>query len=374
MAGDYYIGIMSGTSMDAIDAVVVDFANPKQAELRASYSLAMPRALQQSLLALCHRGDNEVERIAAAEAAFAEACALVVAEVLAQAQLKATDITAIASHGQTIRHQPQAKPAYTVQIGDPMRLALLTAIPVISEFRRKDILLGGEGAPLVPAYHQAVFARADQPTAILNLGGIANITWLPGAADTVTGFDTGPANTLLDQWYQAHHNGQGFDKGGNWAAQGQVHPQLLARLLSDPYFNRQPPKSTGRDDFHLPWLTAHIQACGDIAATDVQRTLVALSAKTVADAVERFLPQRPQRLYVCGGGALNPLLMEALQQALPRTITLATTEQLGVEPQWVEAMAFAWLGWCFEHKKPGNLPAVTGASRPAILGVKYLPD
>lgn len=371
----YYVGLMSGTSMDGLDAVLVDFSTD-QPRFIAHVQQPIPAQLAQRLHQLCHPSANELHDFAEADREFAHYSAAVVHQLLQQQQLTPAQIVAIGSHGQTIRHRPDGQPSYTLQLGDPNTLASLTEIAVVADFRRKDIALGGQGAPLVPAFHQAVFASAQAPRVILNLGGIANITFLPGAAEQVLGFDTGPANTLLDQWFRYcfADAATGFDEGGRFARQGQVIPTLLARLLDAEFFQRQGPKSTGRDDFHLAWLLQQLQ--GDEAPADVQATLVELSAVTVAAAIQQLpgaAEQPVQTVFVCGGGVYNPVLMAALQRQLPAQ-QLRSTAELGVQPQHVEAMAFAWLAYCYMQRLPANLPAVTGASRRAVLGGLYLPN
>lgn len=370
---ELYLGLMSGTSMDGLDIALVEFIDDLP-ELVSHQQFELPNGLKTQLHQLCDTHSNELDCFGKADRDFAIFCADSVLEFLRQRNLSANAITAIGSHGQTVRHQPETNPSYTIQLGDPNTLAALTGIAVVADFRRKDIALGGQGAPLVPAFHHAVFSSFNESRAILNLGGIANITWLPGVASGVTGFDTGPANTLLDRWFKACHidHEDDFDRHGAFAARGQVQENLLNNLLNDPFFQRPPPKSTGREVFNLDWLQQQI---GDLSAyrpADIQTTLVALTARSVADAVRQWLPEQPDTIFVCGGGAYNPILMSALKAELPNKQWHATSV-LGVSPQHVEAMAFAWLAYCYMHRKPGNLPAVTGASRPTILGGLYLP-
>lgn len=367
----YFIGLMSGTSMDGLDAALVEMSAHKPRLVR-SYMQTIPAPLRAQLEQLCQPQAGELANYADADQAFAMLCATAVERLLQQAGLAAADIVAIGSHGQTVRHQPHAPRPYTLQLGDPNRLAALTGIDVIADFRRLDMALGGEGAPLVPAFHQFLVANEHEPRALVNLGGIANVTWLPGAAEGVTGFDTGPANTLLDKWYQRHHPdaGYGYDVNGAFAAQGRLQPALLEQLLSAPFFARQPPKSTGRDDFNLAWLQSMVPNLDAYAPADVQHTLLHLTAKSLAQACKRFLPSVPKRLYLCGGGALNPLLLQTCQAYLPSTDVLSTAA-LGIEPEWLEAMAFAWLAWCHVNQQPGNLCAVTGARQPTVLGGWY---
>jgi len=370
-SSQYYIGLMSGTSMDGLDAVLVDITDGRF-NLVATQTSTIPPALRAMLEQLMQPHEHEIHQLATADQLFAELSARAVNQLLRNASITAAQVTAIGSHGQTIRHQPQQATPYTLQIGDPSRLAALTGIDVVADFRRKDMALGGQGAPLVPAFHQFMFSSDACARALLNLGGIANITWLPGCADQVTGFDAGPANTLLDQWYQLQHQQDpfGFDRNGQFAAQGHCIPTLLTALLSDPFFARQPPKSTGRDDFNLAWLTARVPNIASYNPADVQQTLQHFTAQSVAQACRNFLPALPATIYVCGGGALNPDLMRVFSHYLPE-VEWQSTVALGIAPEWVEAMAFAWLAWCYKHQRPGNLPAVTGATRHAVLGGLY---
>jgi len=370
---ELFLGLMSGTSMDGLDVVLVEF-DSAQPELLQHRQYPIDDQLQQQLHTLCHESPDELHLWGMADRCFSEFCAAAVNDFLAYYNISPSAITAIGSHGQTVRHQPDQSPAYTLQLGDPNTLAALTSIPVIADFRRKDVALGGQGAPLVPAFHQAIFSSFDESRVILNLGGIANITWLPGTPAGVTGFDTGPANTLLDRWFKACHpnHDDDFDRHGAFAAHGQVLDDVLAKLLNDDYFKRSPPKSTGRDDFNLTWLEKHLGDLAQFKAEDLQATLVELTACTVTQAIKDWLPERPETIFVAGGGAYNPILMSALKAKLPHCGWHATSV-LGVAPQHVEAMAFAWLARCYMHRVPGNLPAVTGASRPTILGGLYLP-
>lgn len=363
-----YIGLMSGTSMDGIDAVLVMIAGD---ELRVEAALCHPWPAQAAceLHTLCTPGDNEIDRMGVADNLVAREFATATHALLAKAELEPKDIRAIGSHGQTIRHRPQL--GFTLQIGNAALLAALTGIDVIADFRTMDMALGGQGAPLVPAFHQALFAKPGALRVVLNLGGIANISILPGQADGVYGFDTGPANTLLDGWYRRHQpHGGSYDAGGKWATSGHTVPPLLEKLLAHPYFAAPAPKSTGREMFTLDWLDGEL-AGSAYAAVDVQRTLQALTCHSIA----RQLPApnegqiRPE-LFVCGGGAHNAPLLAELATCLPGW-RITTTDELGIAPDWVEGAAFAWLAQRFIHRQPGNLPAVTGASRPAVLGALY---
>ncbi|MFM1641840.1 anhydro-N-acetylmuramic acid kinase [Aeromonas salmonicida] len=361
-----YIGLMSGTSMDGIDAVLVMMDGD---ELRVEAAISHPWPTARELHELCTPSDNEIDRMGVADNLVAREFATATHALLAKAGLTPKDIRAIGSHGQTIRHRPQL--GFTLQIGNAALLAALTGIDVIADFRTMDMALGGQGAPLVPAFHQALFAKPGALRVVLNLGGIANISVLPGNAGGVYGFDTGPANTLLDGWYRRHQpHGGNYDAGGQWAASGRLIPALLEKLLAHPYFAAPWPKSTGREMFTLDWLDGEL-AGSAYAPVDVQRTLQALTCHSIA----RQLPaldetqSRPE-LYVCGGGAHNAPLLSELASLLP-TWRIASTFDLGLAPDWVEGAAFAWLAQRFIQRQPGNLPAVTGASRLAVLGALY---
>ena len=363
-----YIGLMSGTSMDGIDAVLVTLDGET---LRVEDALChpWPEATARELHALCTPGENEIDRMGVADNRVAQEFAAATLALLAKAGREPKDIRAIGSHGQTVRHRPAL--GFTLQIGNAALLAALTGIDVIADFRTMDMALGGQGAPLVPAFHQALFAKPGALRVVLNLGGIANISVLPGNAGGVYGFDTGPANTLLDGWYRRHQpDGGNYDAGGQWAASGRLIPALLEKLLTHPYFAVPAPKSTGREMFTLDWLDGEL-AGSAYAPVDVQRTLQALTCHSIA----RQLPaldeaqSRPE-LFVCGGGAHNAPLLSELANLLPGW-RIASTTELGIAPDWVEGAAFAWLAQRFIHRKPGNLPAVTGASRLAVLGALY---
>jgi anhydro-N-acetylmuramic acid kinase len=366
-----YIGLMSGTSMDGIDAVLVMIDGD---ELRVEAALCHPWPTARELHALSTPGENEIDRMGVADNLVAREFAAATHALLAKAGLTPEDIRAIGSHGQTIRHRPQL--GFTLQIGNAALLAALTGIDVVADFRTMDMALGGQGAPLVPAFHQALFAKPGALRVVLNLGGIANISVLPGNPGGVYGFDTGPANTLLDGWYRRHQpDGGNYDAGGKWAASGQLIPDLLGKLLAHPYFAAAAPKSTGREMFTLDWLDGKL-AGTTYAPVDVQRTLQALTCHSIA----RQLPAQPEavgtsqpkaELFVCGGGAHNAPLLAELASLLP-CWHIASTFDLGIAPDWAEGAAFAWLAQRFIHRKPGNLPAVTGASRPAVLGALYL--
>jgi anhydro-N-acetylmuramic acid kinase len=364
---ELYIGLMSGTSMDAIDGVLVQIDADGKPALHTSLSFPIPIELRNRLLQLSVSDQWRADEFAELDVLFSEHSAVAVNELLSKAQVPAGNVTAIASHGQTVRHKPGHRSPYTLQLGDPSKLAFNTQIDVIHDFRRKDVAAGGQGAPLVPAFHRHIFAQPEKSVAIVNLGGIANITWL-GPQQQLLGFDTGPANTLMDQWIQHCNANKSYDENGHLASQGKVIEELLNVLLQHPFFSRKAPKSTGREEFNLAYLKPLLKA--NYTPEDVQRTLLALTAETLSNEING-LPTKPEQVYFCGGGTNNELLITEITQRLGSTIC-GTTQALGVDPQWVEAMAFAWLGWCYEHKKPGNHPAVTGAAAPVVLGSKTL--
>ncbi len=359
MPATAYIGLMSGTSLDGVDGVLTAF----DGTLHAAY-LPFPDTLRATLLALQAPTANEIHLEAIAANALARLYADCVHALLGQAGAAPAAIRAIGVHGQTIRHLPAQ--GYTRQINQPALLAELTGIDVIADFRSRDIAAGGQGAPLVPAFHQAVFGSRDATRVVANIGGIANISVLR-ADGTVLGYDTGPGNVLMDGW-TAQHRGQAFDANGDWAASGSVLPALLDHLLAEPYLAQPAPKSTGRDLFHADWLAQRLQAFPDAAPADVQATLAAFTAGTLADAILRDAPEA-EAVYVCGGGALNGHLMALLRQRLGKPVD--STVALGISPNHVEATAFAWLAARFCDRLPGNLPSVTGARGPRILGALY---
>ena len=371
-AAELYVGALSGTSVDGVDVALVRFE--PQPTLVASHSLVFPSALRSELLALCIPGENEIDRLGRADVALGQLFAQAVNELLAQAGVAPSAVRAIGSHGQTIRHRPGFTPAFTLQIGDPNVIAAATGIAVVADFRRKDVALGGQGAPLVPAFHAAIFRDARNDRVVVNIGGIANLTALPAAPTApVLGFDTGPGNTLLDAWSRRVLDAP-MDRDGALAARGRVVPTLLSALLAEPYFAQAAPKSTGPEHFSIAWLERHLGALPTPPnEADVQATLLALTVETITAAIES-LPQltRPD-IFICGGGARNPVLLGALRARLPIN-RVDTTEALGVSASWVEALAFAWLARQRCHALPGNAPAVTGARRPAVLGGLFLPE
>lgn len=358
-----YIGVMSGTSLDGLDIALV--AQEQSTQLVASHYVALPPALRAELLALCAPGADEVARVALAENAWASLAAEGIEQLLRSAGVSPGAVRAVGSHGQTIRHEPAR--GFTVQIGNPALLAERCGITVVGDFRRRDVAAGGQGAPLVPAFHEALFAGQGEAIAVLNVGGFSNLSLIrPERA--VLGFDCGPGNVLLDAWIN-DCQGQAFDKEGAWAASGTVDGTLLQRLLTDPFFSATGPKSTGREVFNLPWLKAHLSHYPEVTQANVQATLLELTARTVVEALLLEMP-RPDGLFVCGGGAHNRALMKRLQ-ALVGDAPVRSTEALKVDPDWMEAMAFAWLAHCCLEGIPANRPEVTGAKGLRVLGAIY---
>lgn len=360
-----YLGLISGTSMDGIDAVLASFEPALQ--VHAALTQPYPDDLRARLLELAQGdGTTTLDEVGALDARIGECFAQAALTVLERAAVQATEVRAIGSHGQTLRHRPKANPRFTMQLGDPNVIAERTGITTVADFRRADFAAGGQGAPLLPVFHAALFAQPGEVRGVLNLGGIANLTILR-AEGPVLGFDTGPANGLLDAWC-ALHTGEAFDRDGAFAAGGRVDGALLEHLLDDNYFRAAPPKSTGREQFHLDWLRARL---GDRARKpeDVQATLIELTARSAADAVHAHAKDA-RELLVCGGGTHNPLLMHALQSALA-PLPVHSTSARGVDPDYVEATAFAWLARERLAVRPGNLPGVTGAKGLRVLGGVY---
>lgn len=358
-----YIGVMSGTSLDGLDIALID--QDQRPKLLATLYRPMPEQLRSDLLALCTSGDDELARAAIAEQRLVELAAAAINELLQQQNLTAQQIRAIGSHGQTVRHEPAR--GFTIQIGNPALLAELTGICVVGDFRRRDVAAGGQGAPLVPAFHHDLFGNSQRHVAVLNVGGFSNLSLLsPG--QEVLGFDSGPGNVLLDAWIQ-YCQGLTYDRDGAWASSGKVDAELLSRLLSDPFFATQGPKSTGRELFNLDWLLAHLHGSPRLANEDVQATLVELTAHSIVSAL-RNAQAHTDVLLVCGGGAHNACLMKRLSEMLPET-EVSSTAAAGVDPDWVEAMAFAWLAHCALEGIAGNRPSVTGARGLRVLGAIY---
>ena len=361
----WFIGLMSGTSLDGVDGVLAEVAGDDgELRSRGHAHVPLPAALRDELLALNSSGADELHRAALA----ANGLMRCYAEVVSKLRPEGGSIRAIGAHGQTVRHRPGEFDAtgYTLQLMNGALLSELTGIDVVCDFRTRDVAAGGQGAPLVPAFHAARFAEGGRDVAVLNLGGIANLTLLAGDG-SVLGFDCGPANVLMDLWCQ-RHLGTAFDSGGAWAAGGAADPALLQRWLADPFFARRPPKSTGRDLFDAAWLDARVPS--GARPQDVMATLALLTARCVTDDLQRHLP-RASRLVVCGGGAFNPHLLQLMRTQLGGKVDVRPSSDFGIGPDQVEALAFAWLARAFLEKRPGNLPAVTGASGPRVLGALY---
>jgi anhydro-N-acetylmuramic acid kinase len=362
-----YIGVMSGTSLDGVDAVLVDFASG--CNVLAHQTLPFSATLRQTLLDLNHAGVNELHESALAANALAKIYANAIHLLLDQQGLRPAAVRAVGVHGQTVRHQPGLHDGigYTLQLNNPSLLAELCGVDVVADFRSRDVAAGGQGAPLVPAFHQSLWGNTIETTAILNMGGMANLSILY-PDNSISGFDCGPGNVLLDLWCQ-QHLGQAYDADGAWSAMGKPSAALIERMLAEPFFALAPPKSTGRDLFHAQWLNEHLSGFPDLSPVDVQASLVHLSARSATEALARFAP-KTSRLWVCGGGAYNLHLMSLLRSYLPK-VAVSTTASHGLPPLQVEAAAFAWLARQFVMGLPGNLPEVTGAKGFRVLGGLY---
>ncbi|MEP4485892.1 MAG: anhydro-N-acetylmuramic acid kinase [Halioglobus sp.] len=370
MSTSLYVGLMSGTSLDAIDAALVGVGD--SISLLGTVEHPIPAATKADIARISTPGDDEIELMGRLDRTVGTLFADATLSLLEKTNTAPSAVTAIGSHGQTIRHRPASSGpppelAFTLQIGDPNTIAKRTGITTVADFRRRDIASGGEGAPLAPAFHAAVFSQPTRNRAIVNIGGIANATIMEGSA-LKGGFDTGPGNTLLDHWIQ-QHKGSHYDRDGGWSAEGAPQQELLDALLSDPYFSRTGPRSTGKEQFHLQWLESALNDLDDIEPQDVQATLAELTAQSIALGIASA-EVKIDEVYVCGGGALNTDLMRRLYQHLPDA-TLHTTAALGVDPQWVEAAAFAWLASRSLNNLSGNAPVVTGASDYEVLGGIY---
>ncbi|WP_273455635.1 anhydro-N-acetylmuramic acid kinase [Nevskia ramosa] len=365
-----YLGLMSGTSIDGIDAVIAEFEAGRLAKLHATHHHDYPPPLRARLIELSlDQPGISMRAFCTLDVDIGLSFAAAAREVISRSGIPVGAITAIGSHGQTLFHDGPR--GLTLQLGDPNRIAAATGITTVADFRRIDLALGGQGAPLVPAFHHAMFADFRESRCVLNLGGIANITVLPGAGiDGVIGFDTGPANGLMDEWMRVC-SGLAFDAEGAFAASGSADEELIAALLSDPYFARPAPKSTGRDYFRLDWVRSRYPRIDALRTEDVQASLAAVTARSVASAIKGAAPA-VARLIVCGGGVANTLLLRLLGEALPGVV-IESSSQHGLAPEWIEATAFAWLAMRRIEGKSGNLPAVTGASRLSPLGCVVLP-
>lgn len=368
MTKEYYIGLMSGTSVDGIDAGIYEFSD-NQSRVIDFYYQPYTTEIKQKIQSLC-TNDRPTYLIDYGELdtqlgmLYAEACL----KLLAQAHINARDVKAIGSHGQTLYHSPGSELPFTLQIGDANIISQTTGITTISDFRRRDIAAGGQGAPLVPAFHKAIFSSTKANRVIVNIGGIANLSILPkNITKAVIGFDTGPGNTLMDYWI-SQHKSCSYDNNGLWAATGKIQPELLKQLKDEPYFSDLPPKSTGTEYFSAKWLNNKLATLSTYSPEDIQRSLCQLTAETIADAVQKFAPVTEQ-IFLCGGGTHNQTLCHALEVLLKCPI--ASTETQGVHPDQVESMAFAWLAKQTLNGLTGNLPETTGAKEAVILGGIY---
>jgi anhydro-N-acetylmuramic acid kinase len=372
---DRYIGLMSGTSLDGVDGVIYDFFG-ESTEIRpkvtAFSSASFPTELRDELLSLNSSGSNELHRAALAANALTRVYAQVVNQLLVQSNLKPSDVCAVGAHGQTVRHRPGEfdGTGYTLQLNNPSLLAELTGIDVVADFRSRDVAAGGQGAPLVPAFHQAVFASQDETVVVLNIGGISNVTILGSnqLGQPVLGFDCGPGNALMDYWCHLH-TGQLFDSNGAWAASGRVNEALLAQLMAEPFISKAPPKSTGRDLFNPTWLQQHLRAFEGLLPQDVQSTLTEFTVRACIYCLNSY-ENNSKMLSVCGGGALNGHLMQRLQAALPDWL-VTSSESFGLPPLQVEAAAFAWLARKAIRRETASFKSVTGAQGSRILGAIY---
>jgi len=368
-----FIGLMSGTSIDAVDAVLVRFSD--NVEIIKSHSIPISEHLKNTILLLCSKGENEIERSGMLDRELGFLFSQCTIELCKKAKISTGEIEAIGSHGQTVRHNPNGKYPFTLQISDPNTIAEETGITTVADFRRRDIAANGQGAPLVPAFHEAIFRDKKSNRAIVNIGGMANITLLPKTETApVIGFDTGPGNVLLDYWINKKKN-LAYDNDGQWAASGQVHTTLLGQLLSEHYLQLPPPKSTGRELFNADWLNHHLSPFFDVSDADIQCTIAELTAQTIADSITRCDSETNtdavDEVFICGGGAKNNHLRKRIQELLPEK-TVTTTSRLGLDPGLVEATAFAWLAYRTINQLNGSLASVTGAKGDRILGGIYL--
>lgn len=386
----YYIGLMSGTSADGIDLALVSFEQNHKLKHHASYYHPYSNDIAERIKSLYTPNANEIDRAFTLDVALAKLFSRAIHDFLAQQHLTHADIIAVGNHGQTIRHRPLNTDAFTLQIGCCQTLATLTNIRVIGQFRRKDMALGGQGAPLVPAFHQTIFSenKTHNPSStnaidvfVVNIGGIANLTFLPAQdAFKTLGYDTGPGNALMDDWFQLHNPDSAFkyDKDGDWAATGTINDELLHQLLSDNYFKLPAPKSTGREYFHLAWLQKYLNTVTPISSEDVQATLTAFTAITIVNAIKQHQinNQNMAKIYLCGGGTHNKDLKNQLNQQLKKETVnyeLLLTNQKDIDVDQLEAIAFAWLAFAYDKKFLSNMSAVTGASKDCTLGTEFLP-
>ena len=379
--GKYYIGLMSGTSADGLDLALVEFIEGQKVPvLVASYYQEYDSTIAAKITSLYQPASNEIDRAFHLDIELAQLFSQAIAALLAQEKLNTKDIIAIGNHGQTIRHRPTGLYPFTLQIGCSQTLATLTGIRVVGQFRRKDMALGGQGAPLVPIFHQQLFAQKSSASFVVNIGGIANITFLPGkgSAQTVLGFDTGPGNALLNDWYLAHHQSSEtqFDKGGAWAASGQVNQALLTQCMQDEYIRASAPKSTGREYFNATWLNHQLAVLAKqenihLGVNDIQATLLAFTTESISSSIKALAEQG--KVYLCGGGVHNISLVNDLNYRLGNSYEIASMQALNIDSDQLEAMAFAWLAYAFDQGLVSNMPAVTGASAQCTLGSEFIP-
>ncbi len=386
----YYIGLMSGTSADGIDLALVEFIpqsdnfHAVKPKMKASLFQAYPPEIVEKITSLYRPSENEIDRAFSLDIELARLFSKAIALLLKQEKLGCENIIAIGNHGQTIRHRPNFTQAFTLQIGCCQTLASLTNIKVIGQFRQKDMALGGQGAPLVPAFHQQLFCESNRDVIVVNIGGISNISFLPkDSQKQVIGFDTGPGNALLDDWYKVHHPSslKKYDHAGEWAKSGEINQELLQQFLVDDYFRLRPPKSTGREYFNIIWLKKQLEkfslVCNEkISNEDVQATLTALTAVSLSNAIQ--LLSKNAKVYLCGGGVHNFQLVSTLTQCINDNCShenyqILSTDDKDVSGDLLEAIAFSWLAFAYEKKLISNLPAVTGASRECTLGIAYFP-
>lgn len=365
---EYYIGLLSGTSIDAVDAALVDFSTSTP-KLIATHNELFEKDLKAQLQKLVFSRHTSLEMFGKLDVALGKLFAQSVNTLLKKSNISAKDVIAIGSHGQTVFHHPNDENPFSMQIGDANIIATLTTIKTVADFRSKDITLGGQGAPLTPAFHEVLFRNNQTNRAIINLGGITNITYLPkNESENIIGFDSGPGNTLIDCWAEKNIN-KNYDENGQWAKSGKVNNAFLQNMLSDNYFSHPIPKSTGREYFNLEWVESYISST--IQPEDIQSTLTELTAITIQQHINTHAPQTSE-IIICGGGAHNSYLVSRISQLL-NPITVHLSDKYGVDPDWIEAMTFAWLAKQNINQKPGNLPSVTGASKSAILGSIYSP-
>lgn len=365
MKSGRYVGVMSGTSLDGVDVVLAIIDENRVAQL-ASLSWPIPHTLKEAVLAVCQGQQLTLSQFGQLDTRLGRLFADAVLALMKQENLRPEDIVAIGCHGQTVWHEPQGDAPHTLQIGDNNQIVARTGVTVVGDFRRRDVALGGQGAPLVPAFHHALLAHPTEKRMVLNIGGIANISMLfPGAP--VRGYDTGPGNMLMDAWIW-RQCGKPYDKDAQWASSGSVILPLLQQMLSDPYFSAPAPKSTGREYFNYGWLERHLANFPGVKAQDVQATLAELTAVTIAEQI--LLCGGCERVLVCGGGGRNPLVMSRLSSLLPGT-EVTTTDKAGISGDDMEALAFAWLAWRTLNGLPGNLPSVTGAANATVLGAIF---